>query len=358
MIALVPTVIYIDASAQAWLFAMIAFTLIAQGIVTLRTLNRAITSYECLRRMTGNLDLLILTGVPSRRVVIGQWIAVIRASIIEYALLIPLRLGLALALAHYFHVSMLGSCFTPLTPFCYYSHNGSFDLILWQPILIQVLLAGGVIVLFSVAELALTSAIGIAITMSPIRSRIGWLIGALLMRLMWPVLAVMIISPWIDDTYYGVRFTRYLLTDLVCYNFQGEFAGAEWDAQNANFVTCNTLIAENNRYRIWDTVYVAQFTLADSGLMLAANLLRPNLSHTYRMDQFDFHYSRQVYYTNHRSNTNRMWGYSYIQFDISAWRFIARMGLSAGIGLALYLLITAILLYSADRLSVRRGFSG
>jgi hypothetical protein len=350
IIALVPTVIYIDASAQAWLFAMIAFTLIAQGIVTLRTLSRAFQSDQHFRQMTNDLDLLLLTGVSAQAIVMRQWRVILRASIIEYALLLPLRLGLALALAHYFHLVMPGYCDYPFGSFfCYISHNLDYPYL--HPFPVQIALAAVMITLFTLVEVAFVSALGVIVNATPIKRYGVGIMAGLLLRLLLPFLALSVIGPFI---HVQIDPNWIYHWDLNCYDPEGNFAPpyleAALQSSGRNPYSCQQILAIANHHRFWDTLYVAQFTLADQGVMLGANLLQPHLGHIYQLGVLDFHYSPAGTVFGFRN------GGQMLQSRISAWRFLSRMLASGAIGLAVYSVLTATLLYGAYELRLRRGF--
>jgi hypothetical protein len=329
----IPYFVYITDQNADLLVMMIQIVIGAQIIVTVRTLLTVNATFTRLRQMTGNMDLLKLTGVDA----------------LPHFLLVLPKLGLVLGIAQYLHVAPVGVCSFPtlFDMFCNFSHNswqGYGDVYFIQPILILFVFALAILILFTYAEVRLVIALGIWINTTAVKQSHWLLFLALFFRLFIIGIGVVGVTQLqVIRDQFQLRWS----SDIYCYDEDGNYEPFSSEQE------CQDRIHRNNVTRVLDTLQVGKFTLIDTAIMLSANVMRPNLGRFYILEEFNFDYKRGSRKT---SEYNDGITYRDSQWQISAWRFISRMFASAVLGLILYGITTYILLYSAQRMAMRRGF--
>jgi hypothetical protein len=346
----IPYFTYITDQNADLLLIMVQVIIGAQIIVTVRTLLTVNATFARLRQMTGNMDLLKLTGVDANTLIFGNRNMLVRQTALPHFLLVLPKLGLVLGIAQYLHVAPVGVCSFPtlFDTFCYFSHNswqGYGDVYFIQPILMQFVFALAILMLFTFAEIRLTVALGIWLNTTPLKRSQWLMIFGMVFRGL--IIGVSILG---ITQLQGIRdqFQMRWRSGIYCYDEYGSY-----NPTHGNEQECQETVYRNNVTRVLDTLQVGTFTLTDTAIMLSANVMRPNLGRFYILEEFNFDYKRGSRKT---SEYNHGITYRDSQWQISAWRFISRMFASAVLGLILYGIITYLLLYSAQRMAMRRGF--
>jgi hypothetical protein len=182
-----------------------------------------------------------------------KWWAIRQRTLRWHLLLIPAKLGLALGCVQWLHLGSRAFTWSILKPYFYASNSGMPMYSQWETLL----LGGAIIVLFTILECGLISALTI---LTPRPSRV------VVLRLLI-VLAVM-----------GVM-SQYRLFAYARPSDQAVCAYAQCTTPCDN--DCNTRrniayyeLRQRNR-RIGETVITSFFTFDDMGVLLAANIMRP-----------------------------------------------------------------------------------
>jgi len=167
-----PLIVYFQHAQRDLLLAMLMVLATVQILLSLRTAGIAAGMMARLQRMSGNWDLLALSGVRARSLPLYVWLTTLRHTWIDHALLAIPRLGMALGLVQFFHIrgSLRLSIFSDY-PFTYLSHNHSLympnfcydclapDLLIY-PDAMQVVITLIILVIYTVSEGALVAALG------------------------------------------------------------------------------------------------------------------------------------------------------------------------------------------------------
>ncbi len=167
-VAAIPLRLYVTHEYRGWMILMMVVITALHFTVVLRTLLLAGNS---IAREKTWWDEFVLTGLDARQIVLGKWWAVMRYTAGSHVFVALLRLGLALAYTQYMHKG-----FNPMrcpfggAAFCHVSYgyyvvgngfNIVYDYAPLQPALWKIMLAGLILILFALLEVALLSAIGI-----------------------------------------------------------------------------------------------------------------------------------------------------------------------------------------------------
>lgn len=343
---LTPVWLYFDATHIPFghlLVIMAAATTFFQMVLLLRTLY-VTTTIGRLHRSARNLELIALTGVNAHTFIFALWRGVVRRMWPDYALLAAARLGLALAVAQYLHIGRVNHI--TFRAWNYISHNGIHngiqDYAFWNPVWWQFLMAAGVLLIFALVELGLIAALAVGITGTPLKRLPSMLFSLGIIRFSLVVVSLFII---VNTNRIIIQIRTF--PDGWCYDVNGDYAPGINRFTNSQ---CQIMVANHNLMRVLDTATVALSPLMDQGTMLAANLMRPNLSRQYRLDTLD--YKPVLFQTDGTTNWG---GYLHSRWEISAWRFIGRMGVSVIWCVMIYSVLIAALLRIAQHMAERRG---
>ncbi|HUN06530.1 MAG TPA: hypothetical protein PLQ56_08010 [Aggregatilineales bacterium] len=103
LVACIPSIIYIDGFQDNWLHLMLLTTILVHVVLTVRvaavTVNLIQQSHQ-----NGTWDLIRLTGITARWLVMGKWLAAFREVAFDFALFSIIKLGLSVAFVHYLNV--------------------------------------------------------------------------------------------------------------------------------------------------------------------------------------------------------------------------------------------------------------
>jgi len=266
LIACIPSVIYIDGFQDNWLNLMLLTAILVQVALTVRA--AAVTSHLIQHDYTsGNWDLLRLTNISAQQFVIGKWQVAFRLVWFDFALFSIIKLGLAVALVHYLHLSwwhnlpaIMGTCpqdwpSTLSKGFCYhgnviYQRLPGYEAYQFQPSLNTMLIAGSFTFGFALLESGYFTAMSLWLQVRFKRWGTVLHAGAVcIMRV-------------------GMIATAYLSLFIITENR----GGRNYDIHVPPYAIRWDAIT---RYRAVETFEVAITPLLDNGVLLNANIMRP-----------------------------------------------------------------------------------
>lgn len=259
-VAATPLRLYITHETRSWIFLMMTIITGLHFAVALRTLLLAGNSITREKRWW---DEFVLTGLDARQIVLGKWWAIIRYTAGSHLFVALLRLGLALAYTQYMHKG-----FNPLkcpfggAAFCHVSYgyfltgngfNIAYEFEPLQPPLWKIVLAGLILVIFALLEVALLSAIGITSALMTSRNLRVFL--AIAMRGILFIAAVL--SIFATETNWRI-VNAVSAYDCTPYYYPGMFAFVcpEWAL-------------------LMETTELGIATFGDNGNFIAAMVMRP-----------------------------------------------------------------------------------
>ncbi|MAS37059.1 MAG: hypothetical protein CL610_23870 [Anaerolineaceae bacterium] len=315
-----PAWFYINDANQTVFVLAATLLVLAQVAVSLNMVISAAYSIMREQKTTG-WDLLIMTHLDAHRLVWGKWWAVVRNAGPVYLLFGLPRVGLAYMLMTYLNIypGWLDVSINAFNrPFYYMSFAGSRATvpIAYHAAPVQIGIAALVLVVLCLAELGLMAAVGLCGAVliqhhNPLR-----LLTGMALRLTLIPLAFMSVG-WIDQVGSSAHdwlWRTYRPIDVPEAYMDGVYIGVP-DERCAQPIDANTddwcvwARWEQAKRHIIETIQVAVSTLADGGILLAANMLRP----------------------------------------IAGMWFIGRQVFSAFLGCALFVLLTRLLLWLAKR---------
>jgi hypothetical protein len=131
---------------------LVIFTISQAIIVALRTISTGANSIAR-EKQSGTWEMLLLTGIDARRIVLGKWWGAIRGVQRDVLMLLPLRVG----------VTMLAAYLTsrPYYASYYYGYSNYYSYTINPPHPLGILLMIPLISLFTFAAVGLTAAIGV-----------------------------------------------------------------------------------------------------------------------------------------------------------------------------------------------------
>jgi hypothetical protein len=103
LIACIPSVIYIDGFQDSWLHLMLLVTILVHVGLTVKVAAVTVNLIQQ-SQQSGMWDLIRLTGIPARRLVMGKWLVAFRLVAFDFALFNIIKLGLSVAFVHYLNV--------------------------------------------------------------------------------------------------------------------------------------------------------------------------------------------------------------------------------------------------------------
>jgi hypothetical protein len=273
LIAAIPAFIYIDDQSVFLLGFMLLILIPAQLILVFRTLMLA-TEKTILQRQTGMWESLVLTGMSARQIIKGKCDAVVQSMWAEWMLLGAARLGGAYGLALYLHIGDYLNCVYHLpNGFCFQSWPDRT----YRPDILEILVALVALLVLSHFELQLVSLIGIASSLLPTKNRtLSWVVAGLL----WlgltggAILGIGSLSQLQWQIFHqGLDCSQGSYCGLLEAHMNGDFYGESffWRQRYDNYVH-----VVQDLHRVVDVLEVSTSALADNGLMLAAQVMRPN----------------------------------------------------------------------------------
>jgi hypothetical protein len=306
--ALIPSFYYITDHEFVILPIMAAAIFLTHLALTLRTLYVA-ASHPWHGEGAGAWEAFALTGVSARRYIEATWQGIVGRTWGDHALFALLRLGLAVGIAQLLHMlnGLPLSRTYLVSPFYYYSHGGNgMTFLLTMPVtLVDVLMGGVVLLIFSIMEAQFLAALILFIGGG--QGRAAQIGTALLVRAALFLIAL--------GLYLGVNYFNRDLSFILTCNGHNRPCLADLyqgDTQvRSDLTTDNYALSSHFR-----ELPITFSTLADNGTMVTADLMRP----------------------------------TYGLFTMLSYRFWAIFN-----GLLLYHLLTRGLLRLAVRRAVRRG---
>jgi len=270
LVALIPTQYYIDDSRVDWLPWMAIILFLPRPILAIRTIFAGIQSVRQ-DMLQGRWELLILTGIPARKIVWRKWVKVVRHTFPDQILFTLPAIGLALSISQFFHSTNL-QCFygAPpyptqlyqtimlfLHPYCYNSITSYYGGGHLNPY--GIVFGIGLLIIFTMTffETSLNTSISLLAAFSNFAAKgLGIIYGVI-----------------IRGSLLGIAFLAIpLMRDYVYQSL---------DCTNVMFVETFTCQSSSYKflpsvYRVTDTIELAIMPLLDQGTLLAANVMRPN----------------------------------------------------------------------------------
>lgn len=335
------------------LLRLMLFTLImAQMILNFRTAALAATMMHRLRSMSGNWDLLALTGITARSLPRFVWWSVLRRTWIDHASLALPRLGVALGFVHLlfvarFHLFHRNSLGLPVRPFNYVSSNsGPFPEA--YPDATQMLIAFVVLIIYAICEVALMTAVGVMWGTILARRRAIVTSVTMFIRIMVIFIAF---TGSISLTFLmqrsGISTLNYpsVFDTFACESISRipneQFSANQYSGEQLRLSgRCDELMRALILRRAIESTQVTMFSFFDQGVLLSANIMRPiviNNPDNYRWYYFGHHWDNEW---------NRYTSY---------WHFVARNLMSAGLAVGIYAVMIGVSLYLAQFRLRRRG---
>jgi hypothetical protein len=333
LVASIPFAVFID-PATVFLLEIILLVIVPVYLLAiLRTVLLAVESINR-ERHSGAWDVLVLSNVNARQIILSKWWAVVRAVYPEYLLIGLLRFALAYGLAQYLHSITMGDCHLS-GAFCYYSHNTHYSnpaypfYPILRPEFSQALLAFVAICFFSVVESAMVAAVGFLWSIATNKISSFQAGGAMFSRLLIIFLV--------------------LLLNMSAHKFTEDMYATYW------WVTSNDTICEpkpplsfylciaigRTQLRIIENTQVIATVLSDGGVLFGANLMR--------QPPHNLISSTEFYYYIHISDQHFMF---FLEGNpLPAIRDAGIIVISTG----LYALLTYLALRMAQWFAIRHG---
>ena len=268
--AVLPLFVYMTEDRLGTLLVLVAVVYFFHLSVSVRTLLLASNAIGR-EKQSDNWESLVLTGVDARRLILGKWWAVIKYVWKTHALSALLRVGLAYGVAQRLNaVGSAGNCAGITAPFCYESHNYS-PALLWNPLILKVIVAGGVCLIFALVELTFLVSLGQFAALLAQRHNLMRSIVALCFRAALIVLSLSFLKlPLASGNYYSDTFQGALVSMLgqvyCIQNFGVDYCKTQ-PASSSSYYYDFALTLENSKFVITP--------LADSGTLITADLMRP-----------------------------------------------------------------------------------
>jgi hypothetical protein len=179
-----------------------------------------------------------------------KWWAIKRRTLRWHLLLIPAKMGLALGFAEFLFGSRYGSTLSILKPYFYGSPSAFFVYPQWETLLLGI----SIIVLFSLLENGLMASL-VLLTLHSSR--------LIVLRLLIALSVIGVMSqyqPYISTFPLNTTPQRLCNDPCLC---------------RGNGCWSNTYQQKRTNIRIGETIQTGIFTLNDMGVLLAANIMRP-----------------------------------------------------------------------------------
>jgi len=292
-----PKWIYMDYTQKRLLYGMAGVLFLVHAIVGLRTLVVAGRSISR-EFSTGTWDLLALTNVDARQLILSKWWATVRGVWFYHVLAGVLKVGLACGIAQFFHSELRPWSAEPSVrqAFNYISYNQPYDYFPINPNWHAVLRAAVILVLFGLVEAGLLAAIGLLSSLSLRKIGSVQLMVGIGLRVL-PILATLLLVNKVSEYAYGYARYRWYM-----------------DSPNA-YITTNESI---NRTILFESAQVVGTTQIDGGVLASTNLLRVQPMRHY---------------------------------------FLVRAFVNIGIGMGIHIMMTIGVLWLAQKQAIRRGLS-
>lgn len=254
LVALIPAQYYITEDKFDLLMVLAIILFLPRPILVLRTMVTAIgTVHDEMR--ANRWDVLILTGIPARKIVWRKWVVVVKQTAFDHFVFSLFHVGLALGVAEYMNVmEYLRTPYEWSNIFSMYRYNGGlfYDAQVY-PSVTTFMIGSVVIALLGLLECGLVASIGLTAAFAMKRLSFftyilssGFIIGLkTAVYLTWILLWV--ISGW--SSY----------TSIFCYP-KTFYCGYD------HF---------KNYSRVNETLKSALFASIDQGTLLSANIMRP-----------------------------------------------------------------------------------
>ncbi len=220
-------------------------------------------------------DSLVLTGVHSDRVVVGKWLALVRYSLGTVLLLTISKLAIAYSVMQYLnlHPSWIDIAINNWNrAFVYMSYVccSSPEPITNYPQVWQVITAFIVLSAISIAEIGTLIGFGILSTFIKTRFTTIKFGYVLVIRVLFSIVCTSLIGflGQLEIDFHNSHTLPRSDNTSVLWNCEGEFFQQKGDY----FAWC---VVERDHRRMFEAAQVSAASLADNGVLLAANIMRP-----------------------------------------------------------------------------------
>lgn len=253
LVTIIPFFAYIQSTDAAVLIGLTIAVYSCQMIITVRTLLLAANSMSNTRQPE-RWDLLILTSLDARQILLGKWWAVVRYTWKWHVFASVIKIGLALGLAQY--VAAINSpnnpsCFAGLHVFCYDMFHADLN---FYPMVPKVILGFGILSIYGVFEAFFAAGIGI----------LGGMLGQRLSGSITVLIRIVVLSLFLLLTFYAE--TR--IADLYA------------KSQSYDTIYLDRLDSYDTA-GVLKSLTMAVLVPADGGLVLLANLMKPYQPYLY-----------------------------------------------------------------------------
>lgn len=271
--AIVPFVTYINAYNGNLYLALLI--LVSVLLVWTETKTVLTTLHTIQRHQQSKLwDSLVLSGIDARCVVIGEWWVIVRCQWRSYVRLSLFRFALAYAAAQVLNLYPLdlGPALTGFNQWLYYFSIGSGAA--WNPSINKAIVAGIVILIYGLAQAGLITALGLAATFITRRLNFAALPVALILRGIIVILAAVALATL---AYARPEISRLLwyAQNNTPYNWVFVYTSGCDEPPNSSNDYCRWFPQEHNNRMVVEAAQTSFSTLADSGILLAAQIMRP-----------------------------------------------------------------------------------
>ncbi len=341
LIASLPVVIYFQFEQQRLLLALLLILIAVQIVLDAHTAAMAVSMMSKLRKVTGNWDLLAMTGIEARSLSSLVWLSTIRRTWVDHALLALPRLGVSLGFVQFLHASPMGALLqsdviSNARPFPYYSFNQHYGLPPAPeiyPDATQVMVALVVLFVYAISEGALAAAGGVMWSMLRPQYEATAVGLTIFSRLLTVGLALVVFAPLAHvmhiydqqaqpNTMPPIELIRWHVDNCASVGRAPTddwfFQSKQQEGQQLQQVgRCDDMRRELMFLRAIEGIQVTMESFLDQGVLLGANVMRPIVSYD------DPHYFG-VY-------TDDKW-----TRRASYWPFVARNIISALVALSIY----------------------
>jgi hypothetical protein len=295
LVALIPTQVYINDNLVDLLPLMAIVLFMPRPILAIRTIFVGIHSVRQ-DMVEQRWELLVLTGIPARKIVWGKWINVVKQSSLDQIIFALPALGLAMGISQFFLSTNYTCYISPyvplkgymmeidawLSPYC---HNSdmyyAFQSYPLNPSTTVATIGLVIIIFIATLEVGLNASIGILAGFSRISAKGLALAYGVIIRVIF-LLVIGFILP-IGYGWFGYK--------LVCQTIP-----------SPNICMTISYVAQMASRKGAETLQLAVMPLLDQGTLLAANIMRPNDDRWLEFGPYDSEpqltYVRKSHYDN------------------------------------------------------------
>jgi hypothetical protein len=284
-IAYIPFGIYVGFGQSTLLKIITGTVVLAHAWIGWRAVTLA-SQAIAREKQSQTWESLILTGISARQIIVSKWWSCVRCLSLEYIFVGLLKIGLAYGLAQYFYLADVYGCSWFFgTSMCrsisilkWNPDAGANTLIIANPPLYGVVAGALVLIVFSLLELGLLVALGIATTMLAKQHQIGGLILTVIVR---SLLIFMVLLSWLgfNAMIQPISNARWFYIDQSqrCCAFRYEIGDSWYD--DATPEKLHAFLMGRAWQDLLETAQLSIAPLGDTGVLLATDMMRPRSSH-------------------------------------------------------------------------------